>query len=105
MDENLRFSTAQKSAKLGDIAALVLQERISPQQEKFSRISAALDNLLPAELKEHYRLADFTGGQLKIAADSPAYVYELQLCSSELVKQLQQQCPASRISKIKVMLG
>ncbi|MHC4494517.1 MAG: hypothetical protein ACYSYM_01700 [Planctomycetota bacterium] len=33
--------------------------------------------------------------------DSSSYMYELQLCSSELLEELQQQCPKARLTRIK----
>jgi len=33
------------------------------------------------------------------------YKYELQLCASELLSELQQQCPRAHIKKIKFVVG
>ena len=84
----------QSAIKLGDIAVKLLENRISPLQAKYGQLADAWNQLLPQQLREHCRLADFSAGRLKVTADSSAYVYELQLCSSELLKQLQQQCRA-----------
>ena len=107
MEESLRIGGMERqgSARLGDIASLLLDERISPQQAKYGQLADAWSQLLPAELHKHCRLADFSSGRLKVAADSSAYVYELQLCSHELLRALQQMCPATRITKIKVTIG
>ena len=111
MEENVRLrdigsrTRPQNSLKLGDIAAQLLENRISPQQAKYGQLADVWSQLLPQELKKHCRLADFSAGRLKVTADSSAYVYELQLCSSELLRQLQQQCPAARITKIKITMG
>ena len=111
MEENLRLRNTgsrmmpQGSIRLGDVVTKLLEKQISPQQAKYGRLADAWNQLLPAELKKHCRLADFSAGRLKVTADSSAYVYELQLCSSELLKQLQQQCPAAGITKIKVTMG
>ena len=111
MEENLRVRDGQSrmmpkgSVKLGDVVAQLLQDRISPQQAKYGQLADAWSQLLPEEMKKHCRLADFSAGRLKVTADSSAYVYELQLCSNELLRQLQQQCPAARLTKIKVTIG
>ncbi len=111
MDENVRLrdigsrTRPQGSIRLGDVVTRLLENRISPQQARYGQLADAWNQLLPAELKKHCRLADFSAGRLKVTADSSAYVYELQLCSSELLSQLQQQCPAARITKIKVTMG
>jgi predicted nucleic acid-binding Zn ribbon protein len=70
-----------------------------------NRVSDAWGRLLPEQLGQHSRIAGLSGGQLKVLADSPAYVYELTLCSAELVGELQRMVPAARIQKIKVTLG
>ncbi len=111
MEENMQVRDSasrtmpQSSIRLGDVVTKLLEKQISPQQARYGRLADAWNRLLPAELKKHCRLADFSAGRLKVTADSSAYVYELQLCSSELLKQLQQQCPAVGITKIKVTIG
>jgi hypothetical protein len=79
----------------------LLAEQISPQQAKFSQIDDVWRDLLPAELQRHCEIVGISGGQLDVKVDSPAYVYELQLCSSELLSELQQQCPRIRLTRIK----
>jgi hypothetical protein len=43
--------------------------------------------------------------QARFQADSPSYVYELKLCSSELLEELQWQCPKARLTKIKLVVA
>jgi len=111
MEENLQLRnsasrmTPKSAIKLGDVVTKLLEDRISPQQARYGQLADVWNRLLPAELKKHCRLADFSAGRLKVAADSSAYMYELRLCSSELLRQLQQQCPAARITKIKITMG
>ena len=82
-----------------------MDERISPQQTRFSEVFETWNRLLPEELCGHCEIIDISGGQLKVQADSPSYVYELQLCSSELLEELQRQCPKARLTKIKFVAG
>jgi predicted nucleic acid-binding Zn ribbon protein len=96
---------ADKAAKLGEVAERLLKERISPQQRKCGPVIEAWGRLLPAALQSHCRVVEVSGGQLKVLADSSSYAYELQLCSSELIEQLQQQCPRAQIRKIKITAG
>ncbi len=111
MDENVQLRDGQTrmmppgSVKLGDVVTKLLENRISPQQARYGQLADAWDRFLPEELKKHCRLTDFSGGRLKVAADSSAYLYELQLCSAELLKLLQAQCPAARLTKIKITMG
>jgi hypothetical protein len=82
-----------------------MENRISPQQAKFGPIAEFWNQLLPEELRRHCKIADISGGQLKVLVDLPAYTYELQLCSSELLSELKRQCPRANIKKIKFVVG
>jgi hypothetical protein len=89
------------AVSLGQVAQQLLTEQISPQQAKFSQVDEVWRDLLPAELQKHCEIADISGGQLNIQVDSPSYVYELRLCSSQLLAELQRQCPRVRLAKIR----
>jgi hypothetical protein len=82
-----------------------MDKRISPQQARFIEVAEVWDRLLPAELCGHCEIIDISGGQLEVQADSPSYKYELQLCSSELLEELQRQCPRVRLTKIKLVIA
>ncbi len=114
MDEEERLLNATRwrrtwksyrAANLGKVARQLLDERISPRQARFSEVAEVWSRLLPVELCGHCEIIDISGGQLKVQADSPSYVYELQLCSSELLNELQWQCPKARLTKIKFVVG
>jgi hypothetical protein len=83
----------------------MVEREILPRQVRFGRLVEVWKGLLPAEMRQHCRIADVSGGQVKVVADSPSYVYELQLCSQELLEQMQQQCPRFGIKSIKVAVG
>ena len=93
------------AVRLGDIAKELLENQISPKQARFGSIPEIWRQLLPDELRRHCKIAGISGGQLKVSVDLPAYKYELQLCSSELLSELQQQCPRAHIKKIKFVVG
>jgi hypothetical protein len=63
------------------------------------------EQLLPAELRQHCKLAGISGGQLKVLMDSPVYLHELRLCGAELTRELQRRCPKARIRTIKFSIG
>ena len=88
-------------AGLGQIAQQLLDGQISPRQAIFSQVTQAWSHILPAELLRHCEIVDISAGQLVVRVDSPSYMYELQLCSSELLEELQQQCPKARLTRIK----
>ncbi len=114
MDEDERLLNATRwrrswksyrAANLGQVAQQLLDKRVSPQQARFSQIIEVWDRLLPAGLYGHCEIVDISGGQLEVQVDSPSYKYELQLCSSELLDELQRQCPRVRLTKIKLVVA
>jgi predicted nucleic acid-binding Zn ribbon protein len=96
---------ADNTVSLGDVLSGLIENHVSPQQTRFGLITEAWSQILPAELCQHCRIADVSGGRLKVVADSPSHVYELQLCSSELLEELSQRCPRARIKEIKFTVG
>jgi hypothetical protein len=114
MDEEERLLNATRwrrswktysAANLGKVARQLMDERISPQQARFSQVAEVWSGLLPAELCGHCEIVDISGGQLTVQVDSPSYMYELKLCSSELLEELQRQCPRVRLTKIKLVVA
>ena len=93
------------TVRLGDTINQLMENRISPQQARFGSISELWSQLLPDELHQHCKITDVSAGQLKVLVDLPPYMHELRLCSSELLKELQRQCPRAQIKKIKLVLG
>jgi len=79
-------------------------ERLGPVQAHCDSIEGALAGLLPPALRAHCRLGGVTGGSVKLVVDSASYMYELQLCKSELLMELQQLCPSARLRRIQVTM-
>lgn len=102
-----RRKTSQRydAVSLGQVARQFIDEQISPLQARFSGIAEVWSELLPAELAGHCEIIDISGGRLTVQADSPSYVYELQLCGRELLQELQRQCPRARLTNIKFVVG
>jgi len=88
---------------IGEAAEQLMDERISPKQKKYGAILEVWSQALPEELSRHCEIIDISGGQLTVRVDSPSYKYELHLCSSEILKELQRQCPGVRLTKIKLI--
>jgi hypothetical protein len=93
------------AVRLGECARELMENRISPQQARFGSVADVWNQLLPAELRRHCKIAGISHGQLKVVVDLPVYMYELQLCSSELVSELQRQCPRAHIKEIKFVVA
>jgi hypothetical protein len=94
-----------RTAKVGDLVETFVTKWVSPRQVRFGAVVEVWSQLIPDELCKHCEIVDISSGQLKVRVDSPAYKYELQLCSSELLKELQQQCPKARLTEIKFVFG
>ena len=103
--EGRRVRKSDRAVRLGDAVQQFMAEQVSPRQARFGAVAELWSQLLPAELCRHCEIVDISGGQLKVRVDSPAYKYELQLCSSELLEELQQQCPRARLTKIKFVVA
>lgn len=93
------------AAGLGQVAQQFLDGQVSPRQAVFSEVAEAWNQMLPDELARHCEIVDISGGLLKVQVDSPSYMYELQLCSSELLGELQQQCRRARLTKVKFVVA
>ncbi len=87
--------------RIGQAVQQFLGEQVSPKQSVYAEVIDVWSEILPAELAEHCRITDITAGQITVAVDSPSYRYELNLCSAELLKELQMQCPGLRLKKIR----
>lgn len=96
---------ADTPVKLGDVVREVLQNQISPRQGRFSAVLEVWQQLVPVEFACHCKIVDLTAGTLKVMVDSPSYMYELQLCRSALLSELQRECPRARIGKIELAVG
>lgn len=103
--ERRRKKKWDRTAKLGDVVMSIIEKRISPGQKKFGSLIETWSDLLPAGLSEHCKIDGVSRGQLKVLVDSPVFVHELRLCSSQLLEQLQQRCPRAGIKKIKFTIG
>lgn len=78
---------------------------LAQRYEMAGRIREVWMQLLPPELSQHCRVVDLSQGLLTIEADSPSYMYEVRISSSQLIGFLRQGCPAAKIRAIKVMLA
>lgn len=96
---------ADNTVNLGGVLNGFIENHVLPQQTRFGLIAEAWSQLLPAELCQHCRIAGVSGGKLRVIVDSPSYMYELQLLSCELLKELALECPQARIQEIKFTVG
>ncbi len=100
-----RGKKRDNTVRLGEAVSELMDRQISPEHARYASVADFWSQLLPTELYRHCRIAEVSGGQLKITVDSPSYLHELRLCSSELLEQLKTNCPRARIRKIKFVIG
>ncbi len=94
-----------KPQRLGDTLVELMENQIAPRRARFGPVAEAWEQLLPAELRRHCRIADIQGGRLKVVAESPSYQFEMRLCSSQLVKELTMRCPRAKVERIEIVVG
>jgi hypothetical protein len=95
---------ADRTIRVGEVVQQLVDNRLSSRQTALELLDKLWRQLLPVELVQHSRIAEFSGGQLKVQVDSASYMYELQLCSSGLLGELQRLCPQVRVKEIKLVL-
>jgi len=105
LDSSRYRKKPDKPVVLGDTVRALVENLVSPRQAVFGPVAQLWNQLLPEELRRHSKISDISDGQMKVQVDSPSHAYELRLCSSELLKKLQQQCPRAKIKKIKFVVG
>lgn len=94
-----------EASKLGDVAKQIMNDRILPRQKRYASVAQLWARLLPEQLQQNCKIIDISAGQLKVQVQSKAYEQELRWCSTELLRQLQEQCPQAKIKKIKFVVG
>jgi len=95
----------QTPVRLGDMIRELMDYWISPQQVKFNSVVELWSELLPDGLRRHCTITDISAGQLRVLVDSPSYMYDLQLFSSQLLAELRRRCPKVRIKGLKIALS
>ena len=94
-----------EAVRLGDAAEVFMEERAGPARRSSGSLEQAWAALVPGGLAGHCRLDGLRAGRLRVLVDSPAHLYELRLCSKELVARLRGLCPEARIREIRLAIG
>ena len=94
----------REATLLGDVLRGLMDNQISRGQADFRSVEEFWSSALPTELSQHCKIAGVSGGKLTVAVDSPSYMYEMQLVSCELLKELRRQYPRVHVEKIKLVL-
>ncbi|NIA17150.1 MAG: DUF721 domain-containing protein [Planctomycetes bacterium] len=62
-----------------------------------------LFRLLPRELGKHCRAVSFLRGVLKVEVEAGTYMFEMQSLRSQLLGQLQLNCPGAKVDSIRLV--
>jgi hypothetical protein len=89
--------------RIGQVAEQFIAGQVVPQQKKYGDVLEVWEQVLPEELGKHCEIVDISGGSLSVQVDSPSHKYELHLCSTEILRELQKECPRARLTKIKLL--
>jgi hypothetical protein len=100
-----REKTKESSERLGDTLSGLMDNQILVRQAKLKPVAQLWNEILPVELRQHCIIADISGGQLNVLADSSSYKYNLQLCTTEILAELQRRCSKVRIKRINIALA
>jgi len=82
-----------------------MDSQVLNRQGYMSAVASVCSQVLPSELVEHCKIVGLFGGQLRVAVDSPAYMYQLQICSWRFLEELRSQYPRIPVEKIKFILA
>ena len=93
------------AVRLGEVLRDFMDNQVLNRQGYMEAAAQVCSQVLPSGLVEHCQIAGLFGGQLKIVVDSAAYMYELQVCSSQLLGEMRRRHPRIPVEKIKVSLA
>lgn len=100
------FSVRPKEAtRLGCVVGELIEQEILPRHKKFGQVADVWCQLIEPELGRHCTLAGIYHGQLRVLVDSPSYLYQVRMLSSELLPELQRHCRWAGIKMIKAIIG
>ncbi|MCF7974332.1 MAG: DUF721 domain-containing protein [Phycisphaerae bacterium] len=101
----LKFKARENTKRLGELAETFLERSVKPGQKHLSPVFDAWQAIVPPGFAPYCRIHGVVRSELRIGVDSPVYLYELQLCSQDLLKALQAKVPEAGLRRIKFMLG
>ena len=101
----LRYKARKNEKRLGDLVNSVMERSIKPGQKRLGPVAEAWLAIVPPGFAPYCHVKGVVRSELRIGVDSPVYLYELQLCSQDLLKALQERAPKAGLRRIKFMLG
>ena len=108
MDSTQRAGYRAQPARISEVLAKFIEPGpagIARRYETAENIRLLWSQLLPPALAQSCRIVDLSQGILTVEADSPSFLYELRISSTELVRHLKAGCPSAKVRAIKVVLA
>lgn len=96
----------QKRRAIGKMDSIVtgIIKDVTPKHDKFSSIKAIWQEILPKQFENYCRIASLDKNVLRVKVESSAWIYQLQLLSGQLLKQLNGKRAGAKIRSIKFEL-
>jgi hypothetical protein len=91
----------KRTSQLGSDAETYLRRK-SRQFEKNASVVDLWSELLPADFQKHCTLTKIEAGVITIQVDPGPYLHEMQLLSTELLREIQNQCRSAGIKRIMI---
>ncbi len=91
--------------RLGDVLAGLMSVGYASRHEDFDSLMQAWDSIVPTEVAEHCKIAEFSHGRLKVAVDSPPYLQQLRLSGPALKRELSSSLPKGTLKDIIFSIG
>jgi predicted nucleic acid-binding Zn ribbon protein len=90
---------------LGEVVNRYIAEALNPQHETAAKVAAAWQEVVPAAMAGHCRLAEVSRGTARILVSSPSYLHQLRLMEAQLLAGLQQKAGRKAVRGIRFQIG
>ena len=104
LPNELIASGTYRPSRIGDLAGDLLAA-YQRRKGNADPVLSAWQQVVPPGLASHCRIKQVAGSRLEVYVDAPAYLYEMQLCSHELLQAVQGLCARPRIQSLRFILG
>lgn len=100
----LKYNPKKREGVVGDLVASLMKDIVEPHKTRLDPLVEAWRETVPPGLRPHCAVKALTGSQLLVHVDSSADMYELQLCTQDLLEELKRRCPQAGLRTIKLTL-
>ena len=76
---------------------------MSHKAKKQGQVVDLWNKMMNNQLRRHCKLSKIQGGVVEIGVEPGAYMHEMQMCKADVLKYIQENCPASAIRMIRLI--